>query len=117
MLIPSVNNPNAGSVASTTYLIFIAIECLGFPISWLISSPHKVRRADGVPILLAAKRPIRVEMRVLYRAFMRPRMLLLVPIGFYSFFYGGVAYTYLATFFSVRARTLSSVIQPAGIIM
>lgn len=70
-----------------------------------------------MPIMLAAKRPVRVEMKVLYRAFIRPRMLLLAPIGFYSFFYGGVAYTYLANFFSVRARTLSSVIQPAAIIV
>ena len=104
-------------MTSSTYLIFIVIECIGFPISWLISSPEKVRRADGVPILLAAKRPIRTEMTVLYRAFKRPRTLLLLPIGFYSFFYGGVAYTYLANYFSVRARTLSSVVQPAAIIM
>jgi hypothetical protein len=44
-------------------------------------------------------------------------MLLLMPIGFYSYFYGGVLSTYLTNYFTVRARALSSFIVPSGIIV
>ncbi|OXG14844.1 membrane protein [Cryptococcus neoformans A2-102-5] len=107
----------AGAIATSTYLIFVAIEAIGFPISFLISPPHKVRRSDGVPIVLAAKKPWKNEFLDLYRAIISPRMLLLMPIGFYSYFYGGVLSTYLTNYFSVRARALSSFIVPTGIIV
>lgn len=107
----------AGAIATSTYLIFVAIEAIGFPISFLISPPHKVRRSDGVPIVLAAKKPWKYEFLDLYRAIISPRMLLLMPIGFYSYFYGGVLSTYLTNYFSVRARALSSFIVPTGIIV
>lgn len=69
---------------------------LGFPISWLISRPERVRRSDGVPIIMAAKHPWKVEFRILFRAMMQRRMLLVIPVAVNSFFYGGIAYTYLA---------------------
>ena len=104
-------------MATNTYLIFLAIECLGFPVSWLISPPHKVVRSDGMPIILAAKHPWKIEFKIMGRAFIQKRTLLVIPVAINSFFYGGIAYTYLATFFSVRARALSGVLQPAGAIM
>ncbi|KAK8846878.1 hypothetical protein IAR55_005968 [Kwoniella newhampshirensis] len=107
----------AGAIATSTYLIFVAIEAVGFPVSFLISPPHKVRRSDGVPIVLAAKQPWKIEFLNLARAIVAPRMLLLMPIGFYSYFYGGVLSTYLTNHFSVRARALSSFIVPSGIIV
>jgi hypothetical protein len=113
----SVTNAGAGAIATSTYLIFVAIEAVGFPVSLLISPPHKVRRADGVPIILAAKQPWRTELLALWRAIIHPRMLLLMPIGFYSYFYGGVLSTYLTNYFTVRARALSSFIVPSGIIV
>ena len=70
-----------------------------------------------MPIILAAKHPWKVEFQILWKAMMQRRMLLVIPAAVNSFFYGGVAYTYLATFFSVRARALSGVLQPAGAIM
>ncbi|WVQ84846.1 hypothetical protein IAT38_007003 [Cryptococcus sp. DSM 104549] len=107
----------AGAIATSTYLIFVAIEAIGFPVSFLISPPHKVRRSDGVPILLAAKQPWRLEFITLIKAIIAPRMLLLMPIAFYSYFYGGVLSTYLTNYFTVRARALSSFIVPSGIIV
>ncbi|WWD00433.1 hypothetical protein V866_007346 [Kwoniella sp. B9012] len=107
----------AGAIATSTYLIFVAIEAVGFPISFLISPPHKVRRSDGVPILLAAKQPWKTEFLLLWRCVTSKQMLLLAPIGFYSYFYGGVLSTYLTNYFTVRARALSSFIVPSGIIV
>jgi hypothetical protein len=113
----SIKNSKAGAVTTDTYLIFLGIECLGFPVAWLISPPHKVVRSDGMPIILAAKHTWKVEFQILLRAMLKRRMLLVIPAAVNSFFYGGIAYTYLATFFSVRARALSGVLQPAGAIM
>ncbi|OCF32133.1 membrane protein [Kwoniella heveanensis BCC8398] len=107
----------AGAISVSTYLIFVAIEAVGFPVSFLISPPHKVRRSDGVPIVLSAKRPWKDEFIDLGKAIIAPRMLMLMPIAFYSYFYGGVLSTYLTNYFSVRARALSSFIVPSGIIV
>jgi hypothetical protein len=76
-----------------------------------------VRRSDGVPIIMAAKHPWKVEFRILFRAMLQRRMLLVIPVAVNSFFYGGIAYTYLAQFFTVRARALSGVLQPGCAIM
>ncbi|WVR07892.1 hypothetical protein IAU60_004935 [Kwoniella sp. DSM 27419] len=107
----------AGAIATSTYLIFVGIEAVGFPVSFFIASPEKVRRSDGVPIILAAKKPLRVEMQLLWQAICHKRMLLLAPIAFYSYFLGGVMSTYLSLYFSVRARALSSFIVPASIVV
>ncbi|TYJ55843.1 hypothetical protein B9479_003495 [Cryptococcus floricola] len=113
----NAKSATAGAIATSTYLIFVAIEALGFPISFLISPPHKVRRSDGVPILMAAKQPWKTEFINLYKAVISPRMVMLMPIAFYSYFYGGVLSTYLTNYFTVRARALSSFIVPSGIIV
>jgi len=113
----SVQNASAGAVATSTYIIFIAIEAVGFPISWLISKPSNVRRADGSPIMLAAKKPWKAEFQILWQAATTRRMLLIIPVAFNSFFYGGIAYTYLARYFTVRTRALSGVLQPSAAII
>jgi hypothetical protein len=113
----SIQNSSAGAVATSTYIVFIAIEAVGFPISWLISKPSKVRRADGSPIMLAAKKPWRAEFQILWQAMTTRRMLLIIPVAFNSFFYGGIAYTYLARYFTVRTRALSGVLQPSAAII
>lgn len=95
----------------------MAIEAVGFPISWLISPPHKVRRADGVPIVMGAKQPWKKEFRALHKGILDTKMMLLMPIAFYSYFYGGVLSTYLTNYFTVRTRAMSSVIVPSGIIV
>lgn len=48
---------------------------------------------------------------------MSKRNLLLTPYFFFSYFYGGVLGTYLSLYFSVRARALSSLIVPCGVMV
>lgn len=112
-----MQSSTAGAIATSTYLIFVAIEAVGFPVSWLISPPHRVRRADGVPIVMGAKKPWKAEFVALWHAIRDSRMLLLMPIAFYSYFYGGVLGVYLTNYFTVRTRAMSSVIVPSGIIV
>nr|XP_018261868.1 uncharacterized protein I303_06313 [Kwoniella dejecticola CBS 10117]OBR84026.1 membrane protein [Kwoniella dejecticola CBS 10117] len=113
----NAKNAAAGAIATSTYLVFVGIEAVGFPVSFFIVNPEKVRRADGVPIVMPAKRPIKQEMALLWKAIIHPRMMLFAPIAFYSYFLGGVMSTYLANYFSVRSRALSSFVVPASIVI
>lgn len=113
----NIHNAKAGSVSLSTYLIFLIIECLGFPISFLISPANRVRKSDGAEIKLAPKLSWGEEFRLLGQAIMMKRNLLLGVYFFYSYFYGGVLGTYLSTHFSVRARSLSTLLVPLGVII
>jgi hypothetical protein len=113
----NIHNAKAGSVSLSTYLIFLIIECLGFPISWLISPASKVRKTNGHGVKLAPKLSWGEEFRLLGQAIMMKRNLLLGVYFFYSYFYGGVLGTYLSTHFSVRARSLSTLLVPLGVIV
>lgn len=100
-----------GKVGYKTYLGFIAIQCLGFPIGLLLSNPSKVRRNDGTRI--DAPRGISpgtqlVEMWKLARS--KP-ILLLSPLFLYFGWIQAYPGTYLATYFTVRSRALGSFMQ------
>lgn len=41
---------SAGSISLKTYLVFVALMCLGFPTAFLLSHPTKVRRSDGTRV-------------------------------------------------------------------
>lgn len=70
-----------------------------------------------MPIVLAAKKPIKTELYLLWKAICHQRMLLLAPLAFYSYFMGGTMSTYLTNYFTVRARALSSFLVPTSIVM
>ncbi|CAN8104344.1 unnamed protein product [Discula destructiva] len=104
---------HAGAVASSTYLIFIGLECTGVLWALLLSPTRRVRRRDGsAPSVAAGACTWEGELRALWaHARQRTSWLAFVP-AFYSFFYGGTLGTYLALRFSVRARALSTVLTP-----
>lgn len=113
----NIHNAKAGAVATSTFLIFLVIEALAFPISWLISPSNKVKKADGTQVKLAPKQSWKEEFGLLWGTLTHKRTLCLAVYFFYSYFYGGVLGTYLALHFSVRARALSTLIVPLGIIL
>ncbi|KAJ5484347.1 Major facilitator superfamily domain general substrate transporter [Penicillium expansum] len=80
-----------GQVGYQTYLAFIAIQCLGLVIGPLLSNPEKVQRDDGTRIEAppVASTGVRRSARC----------------GGWQGAYPG---TYLATYFTVRARALGS---------
>ncbi|KAK4448320.1 major facilitator superfamily domain-containing protein [Podospora aff. communis PSN243] len=108
----NVGSQNRGKVGYATYLVLIAIQCMGLPLALLISPPEKVIKADGTKLRsrTAAKKKIslRDEFRKIWALFLRKEMFLLVPmmIGFqWNSVYLGI---YMTKYFSVRARTLGS---------
>lgn len=111
---PNIHGP---TIATNTFLVFIAIEACGLPISLLISPSEKVRRQDGTSITMSPPLPWREEFKIVWRTFLQPRSLWLSPYFFYSFFYGAVLGTYLTLNFDVRARALSSLLVPIAIVV
>lgn len=71
-----------GKVSYTTYLVLIALQCLGLPLALLVSSPGKVIRADGRRLPDPTKKNVSLvgEFRRLWALLRRRQMYLLVPV-------------------------------------
>ncbi|EUC37112.1 hypothetical protein COCCADRAFT_23196 [Bipolaris zeicola 26-R-13] len=101
-----------GGVTPDTYIAFLIIECMALPFAFLISPLERVVRSDGTRILVSEKIGTKMEIKQI-RVTMTSKLILLSALwAIWSFFYGGTWSTYLATYFSVRARALSSLISP-----
>jgi hypothetical protein len=98
-----------GKVGYTTYIVLIALQCLGLPLALLVSPPHKVYHRDGRTILDQTRdKAVMKEVHRWWDLLRDRRFFLLVPvmIGFnWNNTYQGI---YLTKYFSVRARTLGS---------
>lgn len=98
-----------GKVGYTTYIVLIALQCLGLPLALLSSPPHKVIHPDGRKVSDPTKnKAIMKEVRRWWDLLRDKRFFLLIPvmIGFnWNNTYQGI---YLTKYFSVRARTLGS---------
>ncbi|KAL4739213.1 major facilitator superfamily domain-containing protein [Aspergillus similis] len=105
----NVKDGERGKVGYSTYLVLIALQCLGLPLALLISHPSKVIRSDGSSIPDPTKqKAILGEFRKLWVQVKKKHILMLIPIlvGFnWNSTYQGI---YLTNYFSVRARTLGS---------
>ncbi|KAL4922139.1 hypothetical protein BDW62DRAFT_217948 [Aspergillus aurantiobrunneus] len=91
----NVQDGERGKVGYSTYLVLIALQCLGLPLAFLISHPSKEKAVLG-------------EFHKLWVQVKKKHILLLIPIlvGFnWNGTYQGI---YLTNYFSVRARTLGS---------
>ncbi|KAK4234383.1 major facilitator superfamily domain-containing protein [Achaetomium macrosporum] len=101
-----------GGVTPDTYIVFIVIQCLALPFAFLLSPLEKVVRSDGTRILVSEKLRSRDEFKLI-KSTLTSRLILLSAFwALWSFFYSGTWSTYLATYFSTRARALSSLISP-----
>lgn len=106
----------AGSVSSTTYIVFIVIMCLGLPIALCLSPARKVWRKDGTRIAVNTQKTLGEEFLAVGKLLVSRRTLLLLPSFFISYFYNGFLSTWLTTYFTVRARAFSSFLtQFAGV--
>ncbi|KAL5603968.1 hypothetical protein FOVSG1_006718 [Fusarium oxysporum f. sp. vasinfectum] len=104
---------NAGGVAWSTYLIFVAFECTGVIWTLLLSPTRRVRRRDSTKVPITGRTSWKQEFAALWRHLQRRKAWLMSTPAFYSFFCGGTMGTYLSLHFSVRTRALSSLILPS----
>lgn len=101
-----------GGVTPDTYVAFLIIECMALPFAFLISPLERVVRSDGTRILVSEKLSTKQEFKQI-KITMTSKLIVLSALwAVWSFFYSGTWSTYLGTYFSVRARALSSLISP-----
>ncbi|KKY29940.1 hypothetical protein UCDDA912_g10116 [Diaporthe ampelina] len=105
----NVKNGQKGKVGYSTYLVLIALQCLGLPLALLVSPPEKVIHRDGRKAYDPTKnKAVLEEFHKWVALLKRKQFYLLIPIlvGFnWNSTYQGI---YLTKYFSVRARTLGS---------
>ncbi|KAL2190299.1 MFS general substrate transporter [Thermothelomyces heterothallicus CBS 203.75] len=108
----NVRSSSRGKVGYTTYLVLIALQCLGLPLALLASSPEKVIHSDGTRGRVVAKNTtIKEEVRKTWNLLKRKQMFLLVPILIGFQWNGTYLGIYMTKYFSVRARTLGSLVS------
>lgn len=108
----NVNDDQRGKVGYGTYLVLISIQCLGLPLSFLISDPQKVIRSDGTKIPdPTVGKTLRGEFRKLFRLLCTKRVLLLVPILIGSTWNITYQSIYMTKYFSVRSRALGALVS------
>ncbi|KAK4235637.1 hypothetical protein C8A03DRAFT_17650 [Achaetomium macrosporum] len=108
----NVKSSSRGKVGYTTYLILIALQCLGLPLALLVSSPEKVIHSYGRRGRRVAKNTtLRNEFRKAWTLLRRKQMFLLVPILIGFQWNGTYLGIYMTKYFSVRARTLGSLVS------
>lgn len=77
----NIQSNGRGKVGYTTYLVLIALQCLGLPLAFLISPPEKVIHSDGRRVQVTTKHTtIKEECRKAWNLMKRKQMFLLVPI-------------------------------------
>jgi MFS family permease len=97
-----------GSVSAATYIVFIVIMCLGFPIALLLSPAEKVQRKDRSLVVVQKQASWGKEFKAALSLFTTRRVLLLLPAFFISYFFNGFLSTWLTDYFTVRSRAFSS---------
>lgn len=101
-----------GGVTPDTYVAFLIIEALALPFAFMISPLENVVRSDGTRILVSESIGTKQEVKKI-KSTMTSKLIVLSALwAFWSFFYSGTWSTYLGTYFSVRARSLSSLVSP-----
>lgn len=98
----------AGSVGSSTYIVFIVIMCLGLPIALFLSPANKVWRKDRSIIKIHNEPSWAAEFGAVWDVLVSRRILMLLPAFFISYFYNGYLSTFLTNYFTVRSRAFSS---------
>lgn len=101
-----------GGITPDTYVAFIIIQCLALPFAFLLAPLERVVRSDGTRILVSARLGTRDEFRLIRTTMTSSLILLSSGWALWSFFYSGTWSTYLALYFSTRARALSSLVSP-----
>ncbi|KAK3352731.1 major facilitator superfamily domain-containing protein [Lasiosphaeria hispida] len=108
----NVGSQARGKVGYSTYLVLIALQCLGLPLALLISPPHKVIKSNGErlrgPLSSKKKVTLKDEFRKIWKLFKRREMFLLVPILIGFQWNGTYLGIYMTKYFSVRSRALGS---------
>ncbi|CAG8001230.1 unnamed protein product [Penicillium salamii] len=101
-------NDKQGSISSETYLVLIALQCLGLPLALLISPIDELIRNDGTKPARPERTTFAEGFRRFWRIMKRPEIAALIPIFLTSQWAQTYEGNYLTTYFTVRSRALAS---------
>lgn len=109
----NLSRDSKGKIGPNTYLVLVALQCLGLPLALLIAPPNKLIRQDGKkPILRSSSAPpkFKAEGKAFWRVMTTKRIALLMPV--FMAVQWGQTYqgNFLAAYFTVRARALAALI-------
>ncbi len=107
-LATNVNTDVAGGVGINTYAVFVALQCLGPLVALLLSPPGKVQRRDHQPVRIASSLSVVQEVKATLKVWARPHTLVLSIVFVQCQWGAAVTSTFVADFFTVRARALNS---------
>lgn len=107
----NIKDNKSGKVSLNTYKVLLAIQCLGLPISFLLSPPEKIIRSDGTKLRSnVIKRPLKDELKVFLRVLKRKEIVFLAPLFLAVVWFNTWQSNYITHHFSVRARSLNSLL-------
>ncbi|KAH9215363.1 hypothetical protein DL95DRAFT_408545 [Leptodontidium sp. 2 PMI_412] len=105
----NINGEQKGTIDPKTYLAPIGLQCLGLPLSFLISPPEKVIREDGTKVSMGnPDRSFKTQIIALGQVFKRKEVWLLIPVFISNGWGGTYNGNFMAAYFSVRSRALIS---------
>ncbi|KAK3317529.1 major facilitator superfamily domain-containing protein [Cercophora scortea] len=104
----NADRDEAGQVSYTVFLVFIALQCCGPFVGFLLNKPADVERLDGKKVELSITENPWSEIKATTRLFFSRRFLLIVLFIGQAVFSEAVFFTYLSLWFSVRSRALGS---------
>ncbi|KAI0848052.1 MFS general substrate transporter [Daldinia vernicosa] len=100
-----------GKLDWRTYIVFVALQCLGPVCSLLLTPPEKVVRRNGSRVQLSDRIPDLEELKALTRVLLRKDFLLVIPYFLYVTWELPYISSYLSLYFSVRSRALASLVS------
>jgi MFS family permease len=79
------HNPSAvSSLSSSTYIVFIVLQCIGPFVGLLLSEPGKVIRPDGTSPDIHNKITIKAELSAIHQRVLKDwRIIILIPLMLY----------------------------------
>ncbi|OCL01578.1 hypothetical protein AOQ84DRAFT_427344 [Glonium stellatum] len=107
----NADRDKAGKVSYTVFLVFIALQACGPVVGMFLNKPSKVQRKDGKKVELSIVHNPWFEIEATTKLFCTTRFLLVVLWIGQAVFAEAVFFTYLALWFSVRARALGSFVS------
>lgn len=75
-----------GHVDVSTYLVFVALQCLSVPIGLLLTPPEKVQRSDGTRVIVKGEKSFKLELVALWRVCRQKKILMLLPVFWAAYF-------------------------------
>ncbi|KAK2809108.1 hypothetical protein FQN50_004162 [Emmonsiellopsis sp. PD_5] len=107
----NMDNDQQGSISPNTFLVLIALQCLGLPLALTIAPIDKLIRTDGTkPQFASRKTPFKEGFKRFWGVCKQQRIYLLVPSFLSAQWAATYQGMYLVSYFTVRGRTLAGFI-------